>query len=345
MIAIRADAGPLIGAGHVMRCLSIAAALKSAGEKVALITADGQAASLIERAGIRHIALNTDWKRLPEETGLLVPLTKRLGASLLLVDSYLATPEYIKELKQYMAVACLDDLQEDVFPADLVINYNITADRAKYETMYRGRGTVLLLGTEYVPLRPEFRRTEPPAIQNRIRRIFLSAGGGRQDDFTAALADRLLREKTFDDARLVAAPGVRFGHGRLQTLSQGCPRLELLRKPEAVKEKMETCDAAVSAGGLTLYELCACGVPTAVFSLADNQSGARKAFCARGIMADCGDLRNGRAECLRHIAEALSALEDPAVRFSLREKAFRITDGLGAGRIASVLAGFDRSGK
>lgn len=343
MIAIRADANPVIGAGHVMRCLSIAAGLKSIGEEIVMITADNASDYLIKQVGLRHIALNTDWKRLPEETDRLIPILKQFGVSLLLIDSYLAAPKYMKKLKNDTAIAYIDDLLSDVYPADILINYNITSARPKYEALYEKSGTVLLLGAKYAPLRPEFRSIKPFTVHDRMKRIFISAGGADSYGFTTALVERLLHEKNFDDVHLIALPGILSSHDALQKLSQSCPRLELVQNPGAVKESMETCDAAVSAGGSTLYELCACGIPTAVFSLADNQVGAREAFCALQIMVDCGDVRGGKAECLNHIVEALLSLESPAIRASMSEKAANVTDGLGALRIASVLANVSRN--
>lgn len=38
-----------------------------------------------------------------------------------------------------------------------------------------------------------------------------------------------------------------------------------------MSELMQQCDMAVSAAGSTLYELCACGMPTITYVLADNQ--------------------------------------------------------------------------
>lgn len=342
MIAIRVDANPVIGTGHIMRCLSIAAGLESIGEEIIMITADGAADSLIEQAGLRHITLNTDWKLLSDETDLLNPILKHLSVSLLLIDSYLVTPQYMKELKNNMTVAYIDDLLSDVYPADILINYNITSARPKYEALYGKSRTLLLLGTKYAPLRPEFHCIKPFAVHDRMKRIFISAGGADSYGFTTVLAERLLHEKDFADIHLIAVPGILGCHDQLQKLSQSDPRLELIQHPRTVKESMETCDAAVSAGGSTLYELCACGIPTAVFSLADNQVGAREAFCALQIMVDCGDIRDGKTECLDHIIGALLSLESPAARAPLSEKASEITDGLGALRIAVVLANVSR---
>lgn len=342
MIAVRADANPIIGAGHIVRCLSIAAGLQEIGEKVVLITADQYPDSVIKQAGVEHITLHTDWRLISKEPDLLIPLLRHLDASLLLVDSYLVTPEYIKTLKNYMAIAYIDDLLSRIYPADVLINYNITSSRSKYERLYGKSGIVFLLGAKYAPLRPEFRRVKPFIVHSRMRRIFISAGGSNSNSFVTVLAGRLLHEKELASVQLVAMPGFFGGDNQLLQLQQSCPRLEIVEQPDAVKRSMETCDAAVSAAGSTLYELCACGVPTAVFSFVENQVNARKAFCTRQVMADCGDLREGKSQCLDRIVKFLVLMKTPANRSSLSEKASKITDGLGALRIAAVLADISR---
>lgn len=60
---------------------------------------------------------------------------------------------------------------------------------------------------------------------------------------------------------------------------------------------MRKSDFAISAGGTTLYELCACKVPAVCFSFADNQAGFTKEMGKQGIMCDAGDAREQGNVC------------------------------------------------
>ncbi len=67
MIWIRADANQEVGSGHVMRCLSIAEALRRQGQQVCFLTADERAAGLLEARGMEFKALHSDYRCMEGE--------------------------------------------------------------------------------------------------------------------------------------------------------------------------------------------------------------------------------------------------------------------------------------
>ena len=74
MIWIRADANREIGTGHVMRCLSIAAALNKLGQQVCFLTADQGAAALLAAKGQAYRVLGSDYRRMEGELPILEKL-------------------------------------------------------------------------------------------------------------------------------------------------------------------------------------------------------------------------------------------------------------------------------
>ena len=54
---------------------------------------------------------------------------------------------------------------------------------------------------------------------------------------------------------------------------------------------MKKADIAISAGGTTLYELCACGTPTISYSFADNQLDNVEQFQKDELIDYAGDVR------------------------------------------------------
>lgn len=79
MIVIRADANREIGTGHVMRCLSIAAALKKLGHQVCFLTADQGAVPLLLAKGQAYRVLDSDYRDLEGELAILERLFSNSG--------------------------------------------------------------------------------------------------------------------------------------------------------------------------------------------------------------------------------------------------------------------------
>ena len=95
-------------------------------------------------------------------------------------------------------------------------------------------------------------------------------------------------------------------------------------------------DMAVSAAGTTLYELCACSVPTISYSFADNQIPGAVAFDRAGVIPYAGDLRKDSRAPLVDIRKYITSLD--AERALAQASAMHsLIDGHGSERIAKEL--------
>lgn len=99
---------------------------------------------------------------------------------------------------------------------------------------------------------------------------------------------------------------------------------------------MLQCDAAVSAAGTTLYELCACGLPTVTYVLADNQIEGAAAFEAAELMPCIGDVRENPG-FPEHIFAKLEELSGREARRETARRMQKLVDGNGAARLADRL--------
>lgn len=342
-IGIRADANETIAAGHVMRCIAIAAQLVRLGAKVIFYTADENADALLEAAGMTHVCLHTDWRRMEDETPILIRELQKAGCGKLLVDSYQATERYFQELAGRCRLICMDDCFAEVYPADMVINYNPYCARFPYAETYGGR-TRLLLGAGYAPLREEFAKAaegcaDKPSDDTAEGHILLSSGGGDPcgvlpDILAAVLADGCLCGLPCD----VVVGGLNGNREKLERLAAGHPNVRLHCQVKHMAELMRECTAAVSAAGTTLLELCAMRVPTVFFCTADNQQYDHEFFGAEERMLYAGDVREDRQECLARICGGLRQIvESRELQDAMRQKLRAVTDGKGAYRIAEEI--------
>lgn len=108
---------------------------------------------------------------------------------------------------------------------------------------------------------------------------------------------------------------------------------------------MQTCDLAVSAAGTTLYELCALGIPSVSFALADNQLAAAKAFDEAGAIPWAGDIRTAPEkvmDAIRSFVTSMSLSKAYPARLSAHKAMRGLVDGNGALRIAEALREMQR---
>lgn len=342
MILFRVDGNSQIGLGHVMRCRSIADAFVEIGEDCAFILADDSVEAIVKSRGFRSFVMNTRFNCMEVELTEVQWLIGRLRPRYIVVDSYFVTGKYLRFLGALGKVAYLDDLAAFAYPVDVLINYNVYAMDVDYAKIYREGGVKLprcILGTEYVPLRKEFRDILVPAPRKNVRDILVSTGGADTVHLAVRLVRFLARRPEYVK-RLkfhIVLGAMNGDKNEIVTLASGMENIVPHLMVQDMKSLMRLCGLAVSAAGSTLYELCACGVPTVTYVMADNQMLGAKAFEKRGAMVSFGDIR-GRAnvEC-EIIQTVLKVAKDLEKRQCISKMMQDMVDGYGAKCLAGEL--------
>jgi UDP-2,4-diacetamido-2,4,6-trideoxy-beta-L-altropyranose hydrolase len=316
LLLLRADASHEIGVGHVMRCLALAQAWQDAGGEVALLSAT-LPASLRERLQcerLRLIALDSAAATLADADE-----TRRLalaaGATWVVVDGYGFGPDYYEYLRAGgLQVLALDDMaHQERYPVDVLLNQNLSASLNTYAGKI-GDATELLLGPHHSLLRREFRAASEKARGplHTPRRVLVSFGGGDAENFTARILASLVASGRVDLEVVVLAgaanPHVASLHARAATAPFAC---EVRVSVENVAEVMAWADAAITAGGSTVWELASMALPALIGGCEDNQlSGLRalgeisffrawpvEELLARDLMAELDGLLAARPAC------------------------------------------------
>lgn len=342
VIGIRADANDTVATGHIMRCITIAEQMKKLGGQVLFITADEQAEDMLSGAEMEYVCLHTQWNRMEEELSALREVLKTAGIRTLLVDSYQATPAYFEGLRDLVKLVCVDDCFEQVFPVDALINYNAYHTRFPYEATYGGK-TKLLLGTDYVPLREEFSMAQVRDEQSGSKSfsVLLSSGGGDAQNAVLGILQRAVQWEELRSVMFHAVVGAYHPQGdMIEAFARTHDNVKVYRPCRDMAGLMADCDAAVSAAGTMLFELCAMRVPTVFFQSADNQRYDREFFEAGERMIFAGDITQDRGACIEAVCEGLKRLAaDAALRERMKENLAGVTDGKGAERIAEEIMG------
>lgn len=336
MIAIRADGNSSIGSGHVMRCLSIAKAIKKAGEDCSFITADTAMQKVINENGFTVYSLSTDYQNMEEETESLLLVLKDIHAKIILIDSYYATVEYVEEVSKHIKVAMMDDYGKDKFAASLVINYNMYASEEEYKELYGNSNTKFCLGPRFAPLRDEFTNLPEKEINEKVENVLILTGGADPEHVALKLTDEIAKSDVNIHFNIVAG-ALSEDIEKLRKVEASDARISVFVNVKNMNELMMDADVAVTAAGSTVYELCACKTPMIVYACADNQKKALKAVSDKEIAVSAFDVRNNESFS-RGIFDLIENLaENKEERKMLSDKAELLVDALGATRIGQVI--------
>ncbi len=366
-LLLRADAGPDIGAGHVMRCLALASAALNRGWRCIIFTRGGKELIRDRCADERLIVLGAD---APLGSLMDARSTATLAADRsvdwIVVDGYGiakdpsgANPStqprgigfedgYLETLRSGPArVLLLDDYgHHDRYDADCILNQNITAWAGIYAE--RSPSASLLLGPRYILLRPEFtayNQRVSHSTSTPMPRIVVSMGGADLDNATGKALDALAllspRPASVDVILGKLNPHVSAIEKRVRELSDAF-RSPSLSEPirlhynvEDMTPLLSQADLAVIAGGSTCWETLFLGAPSLALIVADNQAEISETLDALDLLR-CPGWADKIAS--NELADKLASLLDhPNLLEAMSRRGRDLVDGHGASLVMDHL--------
>lgn len=336
VIFIRVDANEQIATGHVMRCATIAKELIEKDQEVYFLVADQVSRKVVESQGLAAIVLDKQWDDLKQEISQMRELLKQYRPDWLIIDTYYVTSEYFRELHKWTRVAYIDDLRKFHYECDILINYSVYASDMNYEKEYLN--TKLLLGCKYAPLRNVFRELPIHVIKEDVQDILLLTGGSDHYHVALNFVNEITKQSemwaniTFH----IVCGRFNLDMSELEEIARKCENIKVYPFVEHIEILMQKADIAISAGGSTLYELCACGTPTITYCMADNQLQNVEKFADLGLMEYSGDIRKDYSYNI--LLDKLGDLaKDKYTRSRCADRLTRMVDGTGAMRITEQL--------
>lgn len=338
MIYIRVDANEIIATGHMMRCMSVAGALQDTGKDVCFLLADEKGEEILKQSRFHYIVLHSNWNKLENELPVLRKILSDSHAEAILIDSYFVTERYMRILKEYVKVAYIDDLNAFHYPCDVLINYSVYAEDFSYPEFYKN--SKLLLGCQYVPLRKEFANIYYTETSEKVQNVLILTGGSDAFHFALKFSKEIIRQEQKEKSQIcyhIICGRYNEDINRLQQLKKEFKNLQIYTYVENIAEIMQRMDLAISAGGSTLYELCACGIPTITYTMADNQIMNVKKFAEINLMNYSGDIRKNNYDYGNLFRQLVELSSDVIKRKQMAAHMRKLVDGNGAKRIAGIL--------
>lgn len=335
-VLIRADGNEKIGSGHIMRTKSIANELKGLGAKVLYALADERGKRLINNE-FQSVVLSSNYECLDDEINALSSVIKEQKIKLILLDSYFVTPKYFKELKKLAKVAYIDDLDAFAYECEALISYGAFFDKNKYKAR-QNLAKKHFLGSEFAPLRAEFRKTQKSSKNTQKKQVLLTTGNTDLLGIMPRLLEAFLSDESLKNLEFLAISGAFNEHeNKLLALSAKHKNIKVLKNPENMAQIMAEADFVLSAGGSTLYELASLAKAVICFSIAANQNNI-KSWAEAGAMLYAGDAKaDSHSVVARSLNLLKSLLNDENLAKTLGQKAHFFVDGKGAIRLAKEL--------
>ncbi|MFB9985613.1 UDP-2,4-diacetamido-2,4,6-trideoxy-beta-L-altropyranose hydrolase [Mesorhizobium kowhaii] len=306
-IAFRTDASIEIGTGHVMRCLTLADALRERGAECQFICRlhNGHLMDLIAERGYMAVALpkppkeaikactvpphaywlGTDWARDAQETCQAIA-----AVDCLIVDHYGLDRRWEEELRSACRLLMIiDDLADRPHNCNLLLDQSLGRTEQDYNGLLSAHA-ITLLGPDYALLRPEFAelRVESLArrLQPKLEHVLVTMGGVDRENVTGLVLDALdlctsptnLRFTVVMGPHAPWLPQVRARALRMQRPTQ------VLTGVRDMARLMVGSDLAIGAAGSTTWERCSLGLPTIQIALADNQKEMAAVLAKRGAV-------------------------------------------------------------
>lgn len=327
-LAIRADGGPEIGYGHLIRSNALAEEILSRDHGITVATTTPQPAQSVfpEAVEITELPSRGD-------PGPFVDWLNANQPDAVFTDSYPIDTEYQRAIRDRLPLAVLQDDGRHAVCADLFVNGNLYAPDLSYE--FVGEKPEICLGTDYVLLRNEIRNyaANDPPWRDQPERALVTMGGSDIANLTPTVV------RAFDGLDIhvdaIVGPGCSESQERdVREAACASPaEIHVHRDPDNLAERMFQADFAVSTASSTTYELLALGTPIVSIPVADNQELIASAIRDRDA-AIVIDGEDGEKMIRRALEKYMN---DAGLRRKRQKRGKTLVDGDGTERVVTEL--------
>lgn len=360
-VVIRTDASTEIGSGHVMRCVTLATALRERGCHVRFITREhpGHLAGFIESRGFECARLPApevryaetgeppgksyaEWlgcSQIDDARETTDRLANDLEVDWLIVDHYALDAQWESRLRMRAArIMVIDDLADRGHDCDLLCDQNLYLNLDTRYAVHVPSGCDLLLGPRYALLSEGFARQRAFVESRRFAapyRVLVFFGGVDATDETSRFLQAWRRVRRDD---LIADIVTGIGNPRAAEIAAGAadlPGVRVHAHLSNMPQMMAHSDYAFGACGATNWERFCTGLNSTLTSVAENQLQLAQDLAAQGLVEYLGDWRQALVDTYE---QALTNL-DPTAE-SMKQRRSRImaqVDGYGVQRVVQRL--------
>ncbi|PHQ38149.1 UDP-2,4-diacetamido-2,4,6-trideoxy-beta-L-altropyranose hydrolase [Halorubrum persicum] len=327
-VAVRADGGPEIGYGHLVRTGALSSELLARGHGVAYVTTTPAHVREVCPDGVDTVTISSREDPTP------VREFTRDHADITVLDSYLADAMYQQQLREATPLVVVADDTRHRISADVLVNGNLYASDLEYNVI--GSEPEWCLGPEYLLLRQEITEyaSKDPPWRDPPSRAIVTMGGSDVAELTPIVIRAFEGFSLCVDA--IVGPGFSIEQeAEIKEVAEDVSTdVRVVRDPNNLPERMFQADLAVATASTTTYELLALGTPIISIPVIDNQEPIANSLRDRNA-ATVLDRGSGQTSFRRGINEYSS---NKTLRVQRRNLGKKIVDGQGTTRVLNLVS-------
>jgi len=350
-VIFRVDSASHMGGGHLMRCLSLAEALRDHSVQIRFICRElsGNLISLLQSKNFSVSVLPpplVNQVKPTDDYGAWLGVSQAEDASQtlealgderpewLVVDHYGLGVVWEKALRSYCErIMVIEDLANRQHDCDVLIDQNYSLlSKLRYNSLVP-KTCQVLLGPSYALLRKEFQllRQYQTSRSSTLKQllVFFTTGDDQGETLKALKGIAIFGKPVKVDVVIGKVNSDAFSIKALCREKNWGYHCQIDYMPSLIS----MADLVIGAGGSSNWERCALGVPALVSVLVENQSQIVQSLDSAGVVHNLG-----KSHCLQasDYADALHGLNHAHLS-SMSEKAKAMVDAKGHERVAAIL--------
>ncbi len=266
-------------------------------------------------------------------SSLLARLAETPTPRLVVIDSREVDSDYCEQCRANAVVLCIDDEDCRDLACDVLLNNHPWVSETDYSP---SSDRHLLVGPAYNTLSPTiFREGRCDSIQD-VRRILITLGGEDPHDHTSWIVRECADILSSYHVDVIVGPAHPDAETVRSVVSQYLPDANLAIAPSGLERFILKADLAISAGGITCYELAAARVPTLAIAVEEHQESLIASLSRHGSLLKLGSYKDLKTV---HVREMLvSILDSREKRRVLAEAAGSLFRSPGGAAISEQVA-------
>jgi UDP-2,4-diacetamido-2,4,6-trideoxy-beta-L-altropyranose hydrolase len=269
-----------LGLGHIFRCINLGYQLKP--HQIQFLIEDyGSVFPVLHEHGFKKIFNLIPGISVNDDVKKTIAHILKNQITLLIIDKYGLTNQYVKSLKKIVRVIVISDLKNIEYDSDLVIDGFIGFDNKISTNKFK---TKCLLGPKYQILNQKY---ENKQNYKKIYDLLITVGGFDANDLLEIILKKISKYEKKIKIKII------LGHATKKTtiinkFTKKSNNITIINKTNNLAKEIASTKFGICAGGITTYEFATLHVPFAIVCQYKHQIFTAKEWHKRKIAKNLG---------------------------------------------------------